>query len=134
MTDAEIVRHYQEAANKTKDIKVLAELNLCAPADIRAILAAAGVPGVKPPALLVTRPQSHHMHQHTEQLQLLRVRVPDRLAAAGAQVPGLVHPHVLLWLGNDRHFRRVLLAADLVSILMCGAWVSVLLRVLEAAE
>ena len=26
-----------------------------------------------------------------------------------------------------------LLAADLVSILMCGAWVSVLLRVLEAA-
>ena len=40
MTDAEIVRHYQEAANKTKDIKVLAELNLCAPADIRAILAA----------------------------------------------------------------------------------------------
>lgn len=49
MTDAEIVRHYQEAANKTKDIKVLAELNLCAPADIRAILAAAGVPGVKPP-------------------------------------------------------------------------------------
>ena len=49
MTDAEIVRHYQEAANKTKGIKVLAELNLCAPADIRAILAAAGVPGVKPP-------------------------------------------------------------------------------------
>ena len=28
---------------------MLAELNLCAPADIRAILAAAGVPGVKPP-------------------------------------------------------------------------------------
>ena len=49
MTDAEIVRHYQEAANKSKDIKVLAELNLCAPADIRAILAAAGVPGGKPP-------------------------------------------------------------------------------------
>jgi hypothetical protein len=41
---------------------------------------------------------------------------------------------MLLWLGNDRHFRWVLLAADLVSILMCGAWMSVLLRVLEAAE
>lgn len=40
---------------------------------------------------------------------------------------------MLLWLDNDRHFRWVLLAADLVSILMCGAWVSVLLRVLEAA-
>lgn len=38
---------------------------------------------------------------------------------------------MLLWLDNDRHFRWVLLAADLVSILMCGAWVSVLLRVLE---
>lgn len=56
MTDAEIVRHYQEAANKTKDIKVLAELNLCAPADIRAILAAAGVPGVKAPTRQGQRP------------------------------------------------------------------------------
>lgn len=49
MTNAEIVRHYQEAANKTKDIKVLADLNCCTPADIRAVLAQAGVPGIKAP-------------------------------------------------------------------------------------
>ena len=50
MTNAEIVRHYQEAANKSKDIKILADLNCCAPSEIRAILAQAGVPGVKAPA------------------------------------------------------------------------------------
>ena len=36
MTPEEIVRHYTHAANKHKDIKVLAELNMVTPAEIRA--------------------------------------------------------------------------------------------------
>lgn len=58
MTNAEIVRHYQEAANKSKDIRILADLNCCAPAEIRAILARAGVPGVKAPVRQAKSPAS----------------------------------------------------------------------------
>lgn len=49
MTNEEIVRSYKEAANKSKQIKVLAELNVCSPGEIRAVLAEAGVAGVKMP-------------------------------------------------------------------------------------
>lgn len=41
---------------------------------------------------------------------------------------------MLLWLANDRHFRWILLLLDLTTIGMCGAWMAVLLRVLEVAE
>lgn len=41
---------------------------------------------------------------------------------------------MLLWLANDRHFRWILLLLDLMTIGMCGAWMAVLLRVLEVAE
>ena len=43
MTAEEIVRHYQQAANKTKDVGVLAELNATDTASIKAILIDAGV-------------------------------------------------------------------------------------------
>ena len=49
MTNEEIVRDYTQAANKSKQIKVLAELNAVSPGEIRAVLAAAGVEGVAPP-------------------------------------------------------------------------------------
>lgn len=49
MTNEEIVRDYNAAANKSKQIKVLAELNCVSPGEIRAVLAQAGVPGVKMP-------------------------------------------------------------------------------------
>ena len=38
MTDNEIVRSYQHAANRTKQISILAELNACSKAQIREIL------------------------------------------------------------------------------------------------
>ena len=38
MTDNEIVRSYQHAANRTKQISILAELNACSKAEIRDIL------------------------------------------------------------------------------------------------
>lgn len=43
MTAEEIVRHYNQAANKKGDITVLADLNLTDTASIRAILVDAGV-------------------------------------------------------------------------------------------
>ena len=41
MTREEMVRHYAQAANKAKDIKVLADLNCVTPGEIRAALAQA---------------------------------------------------------------------------------------------
>ena len=49
MTNEEIVRDYNQAANKSKQIKVLAELNCVSPGEIRAVLAQAGVAGVEAP-------------------------------------------------------------------------------------
>lgn len=49
MTREEMVRHYAQAANKAKDIKVLADLNCVTPGEIRAALAQAGVAGVEAP-------------------------------------------------------------------------------------
>jgi len=41
MTNEEIVRDYREAANKSKQIKILADLNCCSPSEIRRVLAQA---------------------------------------------------------------------------------------------
>ena len=49
MTPEEICRHYGQASNKTKDIKVLADLNATDPASIRAILIEGGVLPPDPP-------------------------------------------------------------------------------------
>lgn len=85
MTDAEIVRHYREAANKAKDIKVLAELNLCAPADIRAILARAGVPGIKAPVR--QRPSPAEPDAGAESRAPEYGQIYDRLEAILAALP-----------------------------------------------
>lgn len=58
MTPEEIVRHYTQAANKHKDIKVLADLNMVTPAEIRAVLAEAGVEGVEAPKRIVRKRKS----------------------------------------------------------------------------
>ena len=47
MTSEEIVRDYSAAKNKSKQIKILADLNAASPGEIRAVLAEAGVAGVK---------------------------------------------------------------------------------------
>lgn len=49
MTAEEIVRDYQQAKNKQKQIKILADLNSTSPGEIKSILAAAGVEGVTAP-------------------------------------------------------------------------------------
>lgn len=49
MTPEEIVRDYNQAANKQKQIKILSDLNCTSPSEIKSILAAAGVEGVMPP-------------------------------------------------------------------------------------
>lgn len=49
MTSKEIVRDYNQAKNKQKQIKILADLNQVYPSDIRAVLAEAGVEGVEAP-------------------------------------------------------------------------------------
>lgn len=55
MTDEEIVRDYQQAKNKQKQIKILADLNCTTPSEIKAILAEAGVEGVAAPKRMVHR-------------------------------------------------------------------------------
>jgi len=49
MTSEEIVRDYRQARNKSKQIKILADRNVVTPSEIRAVLAEAGVEGVKAP-------------------------------------------------------------------------------------
>ena len=49
MTNEEIVRDYNVAENKSKQIKILAELNAVSPGEIRAVLAQTGVAGVEAP-------------------------------------------------------------------------------------
>lgn len=49
MTNEEIVRDYNAAANKQKQIRVLADLNTTSPGEIRRVLAEAGVYGVEAP-------------------------------------------------------------------------------------
>lgn len=55
MTPEEIARHYVQAANKTKDIKILADLNCVSPSEIRAVLAQAGVEGVEAPKRILPK-------------------------------------------------------------------------------
>ena len=55
MTNEEIVRSYNEAANKSKQIKILADLNCTSPSEIQTVLAKAGVDGVKMPARIAKR-------------------------------------------------------------------------------
>lgn len=55
MTNEEIVRDYNAAKNKSKQIRVLADLNQVSPSEIRAILADAGVEGVKKPEKIMPR-------------------------------------------------------------------------------
>lgn len=49
MTSEEIVRDYRQARDKSKQIKILADRNVVTQSEIRAILAEAGVEGVKAP-------------------------------------------------------------------------------------
>ena len=53
MTNEEIVRDYLQARNKQKQIKILADLNQTSQSEIKAVLAAAGVAGVKAPKRIV---------------------------------------------------------------------------------
>ena len=55
MTNEEIVRDYTQAANKQKQVRILADLNLVSPSEIRTILATAGVEGVKMPEKIMPR-------------------------------------------------------------------------------
>lgn len=55
MTAEEIVRDYQQAKNKQKQIKILADLNCTSPSEIKSILTAAGVEGVTAPKRVVHR-------------------------------------------------------------------------------
>lgn len=43
MSNEEIIRDYNQASNKSKQIRILADLNCCSPGEIRKVLAQAGV-------------------------------------------------------------------------------------------
>lgn len=49
MSNEEIARDYCQAANKSKQIKILSDLNCCTPGEIRQILFDQGVPGIAAP-------------------------------------------------------------------------------------
>lgn len=95
MTNEEIVRDYNAAANKSKQIKVLAELNCVSPGEIRAVLAQAGVPGVKMPERIRPRranPVSPNVEQKAsaaapEQAAPFWQRMEDILNALPEELP-----------------------------------------------
>ena len=94
MTNEEIVRDYNAAANKNKQIKILADLNCVSPGEIRAVLAQAGVPGVKMPERIVKRkaaPASPKAEQEasapTEQAAPFWQRMEDILNALPEKMP-----------------------------------------------
>lgn len=66
MTNEEIVRDYKAAANKSKQIKILAELNTVSPGEIRAVLAQAGVEGVEAPKRFRKQKPEVQTEQQTE--------------------------------------------------------------------
>lgn len=94
MTNEEIVRDYNAAANKSKQIKVLADLNCVSPGEIRAVLAQAGVPGVKMPERIRPRkpePASANAEQKAsaapEQAAPFWQRMEDILNALPEKMP-----------------------------------------------
>lgn len=94
MTNEEIIRDYNAAANKSKKIKVLADLNCVSPGEIRAVLAQAGVPGVKMPERIRPRkpePASANAEQKAsapmEQAASFWQRMEDILNALPEKMP-----------------------------------------------
>ena len=73
MTPEEIVRDYTQAANKSKQIKILADLNMVSPGEIKAVLAEAGVEGVEAPKRIRRKPAPAKAEPETE------VSVYDRI-------------------------------------------------------
>ena len=69
MTNEEIVRDYNAAANKSKQIKILAELNTVSPSEIRAVLAQAGVEGVEAPKRIRQRGTEVRKRSQTEKAE-----------------------------------------------------------------
>ena len=90
MSNEEIVRDYNQAANKSKQIKVLAELNCVSPGEIRAVLAAAGVAGVKKPDRIRPRkPDADPQHpQEATPEESIYVRIEAILAALPENASG----------------------------------------------
>lgn len=70
MTAEEIVRDYQQAKNKQKQIKILADLNCTSPSEIRSILAEAGVEGVTAPKRMAhrTSPEQTSVYDRIESI------------------------------------------------------------------
>lgn len=88
MTNEEIVRDYTQAANKGKQIKILADLNCVSPGEIRAVLAAAGVPGIRAPERIRRRkaavtekpqPETASAPSFWEHTEAILAALPDEL-------------------------------------------------------
>lgn len=97
MTNEEIVRDYNAAANKSKQIKVLADLNCVSPGEIRAVLAQAGVPGVKMPERIrprKTASTSSEAGQKTPAAASFWQRMEDILNALPEKLPPEAEPIV----------------------------------------
>ena len=60
MTNEEIIRDYLQARNKQKQIKILADLNQTSQSEIKAVLAAGGVAGVKAPKRIARQKTEEH--------------------------------------------------------------------------
>lgn len=81
MTNEEIVRDYNSAANKSKQIKILAELNAVSPGEIRAVLAQAGVNGVSmPKRIRQNKPESEVQETELtvyERIEMILAALPE---------------------------------------------------------
>ena len=79
MTPAEIVRDYTQAANKSKQIKILADLNQVSPGEIKAVLAEAGVEGIEAPKRIMRRKAAPAAPATAKEEPEVEVSVYDRI-------------------------------------------------------
>ena len=84
MTPEEICRHYGQASNKAKDIKILAELNGTDPASIRAILIDGGILPADPPRRK-RRPRTEKPAEETSAQAAAELSPPDASAQCRAE-------------------------------------------------
>lgn len=86
----EIVRDYSQAANKQKQIKILADLNCCTPGEIRQVLFEQGVSGIAAPKRIrhkVTDAATEHS-EDVRPAASSETSVYDQVEAILAALPG----------------------------------------------
>lgn len=87
MTNEEIVRDYNAAKNKQKQVRILADLNQTSPSEILTVLAEEGVEGVKRPEKIMPRKKPKAAANAPEPVQPFWQRMEAILDALPEKLP-----------------------------------------------